>query len=919
MDKIKPSKNPELRGQASLEQIILIAVLLAFITAVFVLAANYSANTTGILQAQDTVDQLTAAADFVYALGPNSEEYVTVYLPNSMVSWNITGKSIKLTMQTSAGSTDVFSYSKANLVGALPAFSGTQKVLVEYLPSGVVRIGAGSLYCSPPTISRGFTAGNSSSDTITISNIGSNNVTGMSAVLSGGGGSLTSIGDVLPSGLAPGQNATLAVNYNIPSSAAGGVYGAMVTVSSSGGDSCSSQITLSVNSQSTCQAQCCLIGYVNGTCRASPSQCIIHAEDYRPEKDSACGGTPSTPDCCCTPTSDRWGPLANIGTCIVANNSISVQGMCNDTSEGNGYIANAQMQIDFGDWVQAYPSDGGSFNSSSTLNVSATFTNLNLLAGVHVVGLRCFDTSNNTGFIAYTNFSIATNYTIINITQNETTCSMPAIGPIITGIWQMPTPAQKYQPLAIFATANDSGNSTITNCTIDADNADSWRMMEPVNSTYNQTNETVMYNYTAGFSVGPHTIRIRCVDAANVTGPTAYYYFNVTEADILGPIVMNVSHTPYPTTMSNISVSATVTDIYTGNSDIQDCQVKVGAGPWVNASAADGAYDSPTEDVAYNLGPVSTGFHTISWQCTDALGNVGGVYNDSFGVVDVDVMLVIDKSGSMADNVTNVANSNVVSAASTGWSWVKNLTINATNGNRANVTTEIEASATKCMVSYNITINGIMVAAGNQTSTSYVKMMNSIDISAFSPPFQVALWLKRNASGCTAYNQLFSVQQSPTKMYAAQTSAKTFIGIVNSATKAGLVSFSTSASTGKTLASMGPANATALDSAIDAIAATGSTCIECGLDNGVNELISSRGRPTANRIIIMLTDGMSNSGSSINGAVLARNNNVTVYTIGFGGDVNDTELTNVALLTYGDYYFAPNAETLTQIFLNIGK
>jgi|GEM_PF-1431512 len=918
MDNIKPLENPGLRGQASLEQIILIAVLLAFITAVFVLAANYSANTTGVLQAQDTVNQLTAAADFVYALGPNSKEYVTVYLPNGLSDWNITGKAIILTMQTTAGNTDVFSYSKANLVGALPAYGGTQKILVEYLPSGVVRIGEGSLYCSPPTISRGFTAGNSSTDTITISNIGNDNITGMGAVLSGGGGSLTSIGDVVPPDLAPGQNATLAVNYDIPVSAVGGVYGAMVTVSSESGDSCSSQITLSVNSQSTCQAQCCLIGYLNGTCRASASQCIIHAEDYRPEKDSSCGSTPATPSCCCIPTSDRWGPLADIGTCISANNTISVQGICNDTSEGNGYIANAQMQIDFGDWAQAYPSDGGSFNSTSLLNVSATFTNLNLLAGVHVVGLRCFDTSNNTGFVAYTNFSVDANFTV-NITYNDTVCSMFTSGPIIVGIWQTPTPAQKYQPLVIFAAANDTGNSTIKNCTIDADNADSWQPMAPVNGTYGHANETVMYNYTAGFFTGPHTIRIKCDNAAGVWGPTAYYYFNVTEADVLGPIVINVSHTPYPTTMSNISVSATATDAYTGSSDIQGCQVRVGSDPWINVSAADGMYDSATEDILYNLGPVSTGFHTISWQCTDALGNVGGVYNDSFGVVDVDVMLVIDKSGSMAENVTNVADSTVVSAASTGWSWVKNLTITATNGDRANVTTEIEASASKCMASYNITINGIMVATGNQTSTSYVKMTNSVNISAFSPPFQVALWLKRNASGCTAYNQLFSVQQSPTKMYAAKTSAKTFIGIVNSVTKAGLVSFSTSASTDKTLASMGPANVTALDSAIDAIAETGSTCIECGLDNGVNELISSRGRPTANKVIILLTDGASNSGSSINGAVLARKNNVTVYTIGFGSNVNDTELMNIALLTYGDYYFAPNAATLTQIFLNIGK
>lgn len=918
MNEIKPLKNPELRGQASLEQIILVALLLAFVTVMFVLATNYSANTTEILQAQNTVDQLTAAADFVYTLGPNSEEYVTVYLPDSLAGWNITGKAIMLTMQTSAGRTDVFSYSKANLVGTLPAFSGTQKILVEYLPSGVVRIGTGSLYCSPHTISRGFMAGNSSSDTIIISNIGSHNITGMGAALSGGGGSLASIGSIVPPDLAPGQNASLTVNYNVPGSAAEGVYGAVVTVSSPGGDSCFSQITLSVNGQSTCQAQCGLIGYLNGTCRASASQCIIHAEDYRPEKDSACGGTPSAPDCCCFPTSDRRGPLANVSVGNYTNGSISVQGMCDDTNEGNSYIANAQTQIDFGAWAQAYPANGGSFNSAAMLNVSAAFTGLNLSAGMHVAGLRCFDAANNAGFVAYINFSLGANITA-NATYDGSVCNNFMFGPIVTSIWQTPTPAQKLQPLVIFATVNDTNNDTITNCTIDADNADDWHMMTPVNGTYNQANEEVMYNYTDGFSIGPHTIRIRCSDAANIRGPIAYYYFNVTEPDTLGPIVISVSHTPSPTTLSNISLNATATDIYTGNSDIQGCRVKMGAGPWIDASASDGAYDSSTEDVAYNLGPVGTGFHTISWQCVDAMNNTGGVYNDSFGVVDADVMLVIDRSGSMAWNVTNITDGTVVSASSTGWSWVKNLTITATNGNIANITTEVKAGASNCMLSYNVTINGATVATGNQTSTSYVKMTDSVNIAAYPPPLQIALWLKRNASGCTAYNQLFSVQQTPAKMQAAKTSAKTFIGIVNSVTRAGLVSYSTTASTDKTLAAMSPDNVTALDNAIDAISETGSTCIECGIDNGVNELISARGRATATKVIVLLTDGVGNVGNSINGAVFARNNNVTVYTIGLGNDVDETELMNIALLTHGDYYFAPNAETLTQIFANIGK
>ena len=81
-------------------------------------------------------------------------------------------------------------------------------------------------------------------------------------------------------------------------------------------------------------------------------------------------------------------------------------------------------------------------------------------------------------------------------------------------------------------------------------------------------------------------------------------------------------------------------------------------------------------------------------------------------------------------------------------------------------------------------------------------------------------------------------------------------------------------------------------------------------------------------VIVMLTDGVGNLGKSggscdiscsVAAAEYCRSNNVTVYTIGFGSDVNDQELTDIALLTHGDYYFAPNVQTLTAIFQSIGK
>jgi Mg-chelatase subunit ChlD len=156
-------------------------------------------------------------------------------------------------------------------------------------------------------------------------------------------------------------------------------------------------------------------------------------------------------------------------------------------------------------------------------------------------------------------------------------------------------------------------------------------------------------------------------------------------------------------------------------------------------------------------------------------------------------------------------------------------------------------------------------------------------------------------------------------MFAVKNSLKSFIDISGTNIKAALVSFSTSASVVRTLAMMGSANQTLIKSSIDSLVPSGSTCIECGLNSAVTELTSVRARANATKVVVLLTDGISNVGDSVSGAVNARNNNITVYTIGFGSDVDDTELTNVALLTGGDYYFAPNTETLNYIFQNVGR
>ncbi|MGV8085396.1 MAG: vWA domain-containing protein [Candidatus Bilamarchaeum sp.] len=506
--------------------------------------------------------------------------------------------------------------------------------------------------------------------------------------------------------------------------------------------------------------------------------------------------------------------------------------------------------------------------------------------------------------------------TPVTVSTNDTT------GPIIVNMYQDPTPAIKNQPLAIYVNVTDAltGNNTISGCSIAADGATTWLTMLPNDGGFDQVVELAKYNYTSGFSLGPHTVSAKCTDSKNNTGPTAYYYFNVSESDLLGPIVISMSHPEFPTTLSDVNLSGVATDSYTGNANVAGCNIKVGsADSWHSVTPVDGAWDSPTENFSYNAGALSVGSYTIYYQCTDSLGNLGGIYNDTFGIVDVDLVLVLDKSGSMLENVTNAAVSSTVSASSTGWSWVRNVTVSNKNGDLANLTVDLRATASNCIAFYNATINGVQVATGNRTATSYANFTTSINVSSYSAPYDVAIWLKRNASGCSASSSFVSLQQAPDKMSAVKNSSKSFIDISGTNIQAALVSFSTSASVVRTLAMMGSANQTLIKSSIDGLVPSGSTCIECGLNSAVTELTSVRARANATKVVVLLTDGISNVGDSVSGAVNARNNNITVYTIGFGSDVDDTELTNVALLTGGDYYFAPNTETLNYIFQNVGR
>ncbi|MFA6907341.1 MAG: VWA domain-containing protein, partial [Candidatus Micrarchaeia archaeon] len=364
-------------------------------------------------------------------------------------------------------------------------------------------------------------------------------------------------------------------------------------------------------------------------------------------------------------------------------------------------------------------------------------------------------------------------------------------------------------------------------------------------------------------------------------------------------------------------------EAYTGSSNITSCWMKLDGGDWYNATPYDGEYGGLSESFSHHVGRLTSGMHSIYARCQDSRGNMGGIYNDTFGVSDGDIALVLDTSGSMAWVSMNITNEATVSTASPTFVLVKSMQFDTNVTGLANLSVELRAGSYSCTAYYEARINGTVIGSGNRTSTNFGSVTTTnIDFSNYTAPFTIGLYLRRSASGCTVYSRVMSLWQYPSKIDSVQAAAANFVDITDNSSRMTLVSFASAATLQKQLMGLrSPANKTIMKNAINALFAVGSTCLECGLDTAVTELISARGRyPEAVRVAIFMTDGTDTTGSDpIAAAVYARQNDVKVYTIGYGSDADVVNLENIALLTNGKYYYAPDAETLLYIFQHIGQ
>ncbi|MFO8016012.1 MAG: hypothetical protein R6U32_02825 [Candidatus Woesearchaeota archaeon] len=152
------------KGQASMEYLMVVGLVLVVMIPVFYYAVTESGTQVRLNQADDAVNSIAKTADSVYALGPGSRDHVRISVPAGVSGSYVNNSKVGLRLDTGE---DIMAFSRAPLTGKIPKGQGIYHVPVEMLDSGVVLIGAAN-DTSPPEITYTYPSGTISYNDVTI-------------------------------------------------------------------------------------------------------------------------------------------------------------------------------------------------------------------------------------------------------------------------------------------------------------------------------------------------------------------------------------------------------------------------------------------------------------------------------------------------------------------------------------------------------------------------------------------------------------------------------------------------------------------------------------------------------------------------------------------------------------------------------
>jgi len=143
-----------MKGQISLEQMVVTALGLAFVAIMFSYAFVFSLDTLNVAQARDTVDKIAKNADIISTLGGGAKLSIEVMIPSNVVNTSISGNRALLTVRNSGGDRDIFAFSKNQMTGSITRNSGKQLITLTTNDNGIVSVnstGSGVIE-TPPII-----------------------------------------------------------------------------------------------------------------------------------------------------------------------------------------------------------------------------------------------------------------------------------------------------------------------------------------------------------------------------------------------------------------------------------------------------------------------------------------------------------------------------------------------------------------------------------------------------------------------------------------------------------------------------------------------------------------------------------------------------------------------------------------------
>jgi RHS repeat-associated protein len=281
----------------------------------------------------------------------------------------------------------------------------------------------------------------------------------------------------------------------------------------------------------------------------------------------------------------------------------------------------------------------------------------------------------------------------------------------------------------------------------------------------------------------------------------------------------------------------------------------------------------------------------------------------------------VDNIGYTSPSANGTLTFNSVNAATSG---IYALTVYYTNGDLATRTANISVNGSTSTLSISgnttgswTTVNTVSVnvtlAAGNNT----IKFFNN---SAPAPAIDRISLVNTASCSASTVDVVLVIDRSGSMggvpIAGVKTAAKAFVDDLQlSSDQIALVSFNSTATTNQTLTHTG----SLVKTAIDALTSTGSTAIATGINAASTELASARHNAAAQKVIVLLSDGVDNPASGATATTTAANNakaaGIRIIAIA-EGTANTTFMQSLAS-SITDYYAAPTSAQMAAVYSSI--